>query len=193
MASKRPAADQVLDRIVAEQAQMSGSAAGRDAGGDRIHAALNAVSGQGVQIGGLGGLQFGRSARLDGQSAQAVGHEHHDFRLVGDLQVADQLLDIHASGSFIFQQCLGRMFHGNRRRCGRTAGEEGGRKCRTIGRLWTFEHAARIFLRTAVSTLTPSGPNHETTRSHRVRLFRAHCAERSFRRLCSRRAWSRPT
>ena len=65
-----PAADQVLDRIVAEQAQVSRPAAGRDARGDRIHASLDAVFCQGVQIGGLGGLQFRRSARLDRQSAQ---------------------------------------------------------------------------------------------------------------------------
>ena len=61
-----------------------------------IHASLDAVFCQGVQIGGLGGLQFRRSARLDRQAAQPVGHQHHDFRLVGGFQFADQLLNIHA-------------------------------------------------------------------------------------------------
>ena len=92
---QHPAADQVFYRIVAEKAQVSRSAAGGDARGDRIHASLDAVFCQGVQIGGLRGLQFGRSARLDGQSAQPIGHQHHDFRLIGGFQLADELLDIH--------------------------------------------------------------------------------------------------
>ena len=102
-----PAADQVLDRIVAEQAQVSGPAAGGNARGDGIHASLDPVFCQGVQIGGLGGLQFRRSARLDRQPAQPVGHQHDDLRLVRGFQVADELLNIHESGSFIFR--LGRV------------------------------------------------------------------------------------
>ena len=92
---QRPAADQMFYRVVAEKAQVSRPAAGGDARGDRIQASLDAVFCQGVQIGGFGGLQFRRSARLDRQSAQPVGHQHHDFRLIGGFQFADELLNIH--------------------------------------------------------------------------------------------------
>ena len=85
---QRPAADQVLHRIVAEQAQVSRSAAGGDAGGDRDHAAQDAAAGQGVEVRRLGGFQLGLAARLDRQAAQAVGHQHDDFRVVLDHQSA---------------------------------------------------------------------------------------------------------
>ena len=90
-----PAADRILQRIVAEQAQVSRAAAGGNAGQNGNRTAQRADLRQGVQVGRLGGLQLGRSARLQRQSAQAVGHQEHDLGVVLDLQFANQLLDFH--------------------------------------------------------------------------------------------------
>ena len=90
-----PAADRILQRIVAEQAQVSRAAAGGNAGQNGNRTAQRADFCQGVQVGRLGGLQLGRSARLQGQSPQAVGHQEHDLGVVLDLQFANQLLDFH--------------------------------------------------------------------------------------------------
>lgn len=96
------AADQVLDRVIAEEGQVSGTAAGGDTRCDRIHAALDPVFCQIVQMRGFGGFQFRRPARLDRQPAQPIGHQHNDFRFVLGLQLANELLNIHDWASFIF-------------------------------------------------------------------------------------------
>jgi len=43
-----------------------------------------------------GGFQFGFTAGRLRQSAQAIGHQHHDFRIVPDRQTAGQIVHIHS-------------------------------------------------------------------------------------------------
>ena len=59
------------------------------------------------RLGVLAASKFGRSARLQRQSAQAVGHQEHDLGVVLDLQFANQLLDFHGR---IPPECWGREF-----------------------------------------------------------------------------------
>jgi len=76
---KRPTADEVLKRIVAEQAQVAWAAAGTDARLDGDTAAANTLLCQCVKMGRGGRFQLGAAARFLGQSAQAVGHEQDNF------------------------------------------------------------------------------------------------------------------
>ena len=88
---EHPAADLVLDRIVAEQAEMARPAAGRDAGADRDRQAADIVPDQGIEIRGRGGLELGRAAGLDRQPAEAVGDREHDLAGVAEDERLDQV------------------------------------------------------------------------------------------------------
>ena len=61
------AADVELQRIVAEQAEVARARAGGDAVSDRMHLPEAAFGREPVQVGGLRGFQFGRSARATGR------------------------------------------------------------------------------------------------------------------------------
>ena len=111
-----PAADQVLDRVVAEQGQVSGPAAGGNARGDGIHASLDPVFCQGVQIGGLGGLQFRRPARLDRQPAQPVGHQHARSSTCSGSSTRGPVVEYPLLGLLYFPARVDRMIHGSKRR-----------------------------------------------------------------------------
>jgi hypothetical protein len=89
------AADEVGDRIVTEQAEVAGTAAGGDAGGDGDAAATDAFAYELVEVGGLRGFKFGEPARLLRQAAQAVGDEHDDLRVVLDEKLTGEGVGIH--------------------------------------------------------------------------------------------------
>ena len=95
VASKRPAADEVFERVVAKQAQVARPAAGSDAGTDRNAAALHADFGQGIEVRRLGRFQLRLAARRQRQAAQAVGDEHDDLRVVLDVQFAGEGVGVH--------------------------------------------------------------------------------------------------
>ena len=44
-------------------------------------------------MGRLGRFQFGQTARLHRQTAEAIGHKEYDLGVVLDLEFADELLD----------------------------------------------------------------------------------------------------
>ena len=92
---ERAAADAILQRIVAEQAQVPRPAARADARLHRNAAAGDAALGQRVEVRRLGRFEFGLAARLERQAAEAVGHEHHDLRVVLNMQFARQLVHVH--------------------------------------------------------------------------------------------------
>ena len=78
------AADAVLERVVAEEGEVAGPAAGRDAGQDRDTQAAHAVAGEGIEVGGRRGFQF----RLDrGRVGFLHRHQGHQLQ-VGQLQGA---------------------------------------------------------------------------------------------------------
>ena len=87
----------VFERIVAEQAEMSRSAARRDARQDGDAQAAHAFADAGVEVRRAGGFQFGLAARLQGQSAQSVGDDENDFRGVVFAQIAHQFVHVHVS------------------------------------------------------------------------------------------------
>ena len=95
---ERAAADHVLQRVVAEQAQVPGAAAGADAGQHGNAAAQDAGFGERVEIGRVGRFQLGLAARLLRQAAQAVAHVHDDLGVVLDVQFAGKSVDIHGGG-----------------------------------------------------------------------------------------------
>ena len=74
----------VLERVVAEQAEMARPAAGRDAGQDRDAQAADLPSTQGVEVRRAGRFQLGLAARLERQAAQAVGHQQDDLAGVAE-------------------------------------------------------------------------------------------------------------
>ncbi len=92
---QRAAADQVLQRVVAEQAEVARAAAGADAGAHRNAAAQDAGLGQRVEVGRVGRFQLGPTARLLRQAAQAVGHVHDDLGVVFDVQLARKSVEVH--------------------------------------------------------------------------------------------------
>jgi hypothetical protein len=69
------AADAVLERVVAEQAEVAGAAAGGDARQDRDAHAADAFAGQRVEVRRPRRLEFRLAVRLDRQAAQAVRNE----------------------------------------------------------------------------------------------------------------------
>ncbi len=89
------AADNVFEGIVAEKPEMARAAAGGNAELDWEHASQNARFGQPIQIGRFCRLQFGRPTRLHGQTAEAVGDQHDDLRVVILFQAPHQVLHIH--------------------------------------------------------------------------------------------------
>ena len=92
---QRAAADDVFERIVTEESEVTGSAAGSDTGLDGDAAPLHTAAGQGVEIRRARGFQFGQSTRFQGETAQAVGHEHHNFRVAFLHQFPGQSVHIH--------------------------------------------------------------------------------------------------
>ncbi len=89
-------ADHILQRIVAEQAQMPRPAAGRDARLDRNAPAQHATAGQRVEVRRLGRFQFGQTARFERQPAQPVGDEHDNLRIVPLNETARQVVHVHS-------------------------------------------------------------------------------------------------
>ena len=71
------------ERIVTEEPEVSGTAAGRNAGQDREGHAADALGGEFIEIRRVGGFEFGRSARLERESADTVGDDHDNFTAVG--------------------------------------------------------------------------------------------------------------
>ena len=89
-------ANAVLERVVTEQSQVAGAAARRDPQPDRDAQSADAVPGKCVQIRGASRLQLGLAAGRQRQSAQAVGHQKHEFSAVCFLQLAGHVMDFHA-------------------------------------------------------------------------------------------------
>jgi hypothetical protein len=70
------AADLEFQRVIAEQAEVAGPAAGRDAGSGGNHAALRGVLGNLVEVRRRGGLEWRQVILfLRGDVAQAVEHD----------------------------------------------------------------------------------------------------------------------
>ena len=90
------AADVVDERVVAEEGQVRRAAAGGYAASDGQAEAARALGGQPVQVWGMGGFQFRRAARLDGQSAQAIHDQEHDLARPRLRQPAHQVEICHA-------------------------------------------------------------------------------------------------
>ena len=76
---ERTAADQVLDRVVAEEAQVARSAAGRDAGKTGMLLPQTPRAGERVEIRRFGGFELGQAARLLRQAAKSVADVHDDL------------------------------------------------------------------------------------------------------------------
>ena len=96
---ERTAADEVLDRVVAEQAEMARAAAGADAGQHGNAAAADADFGERIEVRRVGRFELGEPARLLRQAAEAVGHVHDDLGVVFDVQLAGELVDVHGGRS----------------------------------------------------------------------------------------------
>ena len=92
---QRPTADLEFQGVVAEQPQMARPRAGRDARQHRNARSAGAAAHQAVEVRSVGRFQFGASARIQRQPAQAVGHHHHDFGGRFLCQFTDQFLLIH--------------------------------------------------------------------------------------------------
>ncbi len=92
---ERAAADEILQRIVTKQTQVTRTAAGADAGLYGNAAAENSLFRQSIEIGSLGGFEFRESAGMLRQAAESIGDEHHDFGVVFDVQLAGQFVHIH--------------------------------------------------------------------------------------------------
>ena len=92
---ERAAADEVLQRVVAEQAEVAGPAAGADAGQHGDAAAEDAALGERVEVGRVGRFELGQAARLLRQAAEAVGHVHDDLGVVFDVQFAGEVVEVH--------------------------------------------------------------------------------------------------
>ena len=78
------AADEVLHRVVTEEAQVAGAAARSDAGKHRHREAAGALLGQPVQVRDVGGLQLRPTGLRVRQAAQAIRHKHDDGRRGAD-------------------------------------------------------------------------------------------------------------
>ena len=89
------AADHVLQRVVAEEAEVAGAAAGADAGQHRDAAAEDAGFGERVEIRRVGRFEFRQAARLLRQAAEAVGNVHDDLRVVFGVQFAGEFMEVH--------------------------------------------------------------------------------------------------
>src|SRR3989304_658342 len=99
---ERPATNQALDRIVAEQAEVARPAAGADAWEHGDAATADANLGERVEVGRVGRLELRLAAGLLWQTAEAVADVHHDFRVVLDVQFTREVLDIHGEAASIF-------------------------------------------------------------------------------------------
>ena len=79
---------------------MAGSAAGRDAGGGRNHAALGGVLGNLVQIRGNGGFKGGEVILFfGGDVAQTVENDQSHFGFNFKSQLGIKFIQIHSSNS----------------------------------------------------------------------------------------------
>ena len=89
------AADRVDHRVVAEEREVAGPAAGRDAVADRQREAARAVAGDVVEVRRPGGFELGAAGLRVRQAAEAVHDEQHDLGvgLLGKL--ADEV-EVHA-------------------------------------------------------------------------------------------------
>ena len=89
------AADHVLQRVVAEQAEVAGAAAGADAGQHGDAAAEDADFGERVEVRRVGRFELGQAARLLRQAAEAVGDVHDDLGVVFDVEFASEFVEVH--------------------------------------------------------------------------------------------------
>ena len=89
------AADEVLQRVVAEQAEVARAAAGADAGQHGNAAAADAALDQRVEIGRVGRFELGEAAGLLRQAAEAVGDVQDDLGVVLDVEFAGEVVDVH--------------------------------------------------------------------------------------------------
>ncbi len=89
------APDHVLQRIVTEQAQMAGAAAGRHAAARRLTQTQIALLSQPIEIGRVGIFQFSRAVQFTRQAAQAIHHQQHDLAVVGTNQFLKQFKICH--------------------------------------------------------------------------------------------------
>ena len=87
-----------MQRVVAEQPEVAGAAAGANAGADRNAAAQDAGLGERVEVGRIRRFQLGATARLLRQAAQAIAHVHDDLRGVFDVQFARKSVEVHGGG-----------------------------------------------------------------------------------------------
>ena len=99
-----------LKRVVAEQRQMAGTAAGRDAGCDRGHPPLrDAVGDERVEIGCPG--RFERRLFplfLGGEVAEAVEHDEGKFRVYFESQFRIKSVQVHVPLTAVAAVCAGR-------------------------------------------------------------------------------------
>ena len=70
----------IFDRVVAEEREVAGTAARRDAGRHGDHAALRGVLSNGVEVGRGGRFERRGGIRpTGGKIAEAIEHQQHEF------------------------------------------------------------------------------------------------------------------
>ncbi len=89
------APDVVDQRVVAEQREVRRTAARGDAARDRDAQAGAALAGEAVEVGGLGGFQFGQAAGRHRQAAQSVHDQQQNLAAILFGQAAHQIKVCH--------------------------------------------------------------------------------------------------
>ena len=89
------AADSVFQRIVAEQPEVAGPAAGGYSRQNRNTQSGHAIAGARVQIGGTRGFQFGQTARRQGEPAEAVRNHKNNIGFRRFAQFANEIVCVH--------------------------------------------------------------------------------------------------
>jgi hypothetical protein len=95
---QRTPANEILKRVVAEQAEVTWTAAGADAGQHWNAAPANAPLSELIEVGRAGGFELGQSAGLLWQTAEPVGDVQDDLAFVLDVQVARELMEVPGRG-----------------------------------------------------------------------------------------------
>ena len=92
----------MLERVVAEESQMAGTAAGGHAGQHRGGYPAGAHTGQGVKVGNVGGFKFGLAGIRVGQAAQAVGNQQNYLGRCGGVTISQFFNVDHSLSSAIW-------------------------------------------------------------------------------------------
>lgn len=92
---ERPTANQIFDRVISEQPQMSRAAPRRDSWTDGNARPLHAELRQQIQIRLFCRFQFCFASRRHRQATQAVGHQHDDLGIALNVQFTSEGMRVH--------------------------------------------------------------------------------------------------